>query len=120
MRELPPIEWRPVLIGGAVAAALSFLLSIGSQGTAPAVSVPVAVAGGIAAGSAVAGRLAKARPAFHGGLVAVVWIAAEALSEPLRPAAGDVVVDLAATTVSDVLRLAIGVLAGWTGGRARR
>ncbi len=120
MREIPPIEWRPVLIGGAVAAVLSFLLSIGSQGTSSGVAGALTVAAGIAAGSAVAGRLARARGAFHGGLVAVVWIAAEALAEPFRPAASDVVLDLAATVVSDVLRLLVGVVFGWLGGRLRR
>ena len=113
MREIPPIEWRAVLIGGAVAAVVSLLLSIGSQGT-------LAVAVGIAAGSAVAGFLARARGAFHGGLVAVAWIAAEALAEPFRPAAGDVIGDFGATIAADLLGLAVGVVFGWLGGRLRR
>ena len=120
MREIPPIEWRPVLIGGAVAAAISLLLSIAFQTAPSGVAGALPMVAGIAAGSAVAGRLARARGGFHGGLVAVVWIAAEALAEPFRPAAGDVVADLAGTVVVDVLRLAVGVLFGWLGGLARR
>lgn len=120
MREIPPIEWRPVLIGGAVAATISLLLSIGSQGTASGLPATTPIAVGIAAGSAVAGRLARARGAFHGGLVAVVWIAAEALAEPFRPAAGDVIGDFGATIAADLLGLAVGVVFGWLGGRLRR
>lgn len=113
MREMPPIEWRPVLVGGAVALVVSLFLSMASQ-TLPAVPV------GIAAGAAVAGRLARQRSGFHGGLVAVLWIAAEALSEPFRPAPADVVADLAQTILLDVVRLALGVAFGWLGGRLRR
>ena len=113
MREIPPIEWRPVLGGGAVAVGVSLLISIAFQAQ-PAVLV------GIAAGAAIAGWLATARSAFHGGLVAALLIGAEALAEPFRPAAGDVITDLAATVASDVLRLMVGVAAGWLGGRLRR
>jgi len=113
MREVPPIGWRAVLIGGTVALVVSLLISMASQ-TLPAVAV------GIAAGAAVAGRLAPVRSAFHGGLVAVLWIAAEALAEPFRPAPADVVTDLAQTILADVVRLALGVVFGWLGGLARR
>lgn len=112
-REIPPIAWRAVLTGGAVALVVSLLLSMASQ---PLVAVPA----GVAAGGAVAGWLATSRSAFHGGLVAVLWIAAEALAEPFRGAAGDVVTDLAQTILADVVRLALGVLFGWLGGLARR
>lgn len=112
-REVPPIEWRAVLSGGAAALLVSVLLSIASQ---PGLAVPA----GIAAGAALAGRLATTRSAFHGGLVAVLWIAAEALAEPFRPAHPDVAADLARTLLSDVLNLGLGVAFGWLGGRARR
>ena len=103
-----------------MAAGLSVLLSIAFQ-NAPS-GPPWALIGavGIAPGAAVAGWLARARGAFHGGLVAVLWIAAEALSEPLRPAAADVVSDTALAIVGDVVRIAAGVVFGWIGGRARR
>lgn len=75
---------------------------------------------GIAAGAAVAGRLANARGAFHGGLVAVLAVAAQALAEPLRPPPPDVAADLAQTVVADAGRLALGTLFGWIGGLRRR
>ena len=114
-RGAPPIDWRAVLIGGAVAVGTSLLLSISSQ-----VVGAGSVGAGIAAGAAVAGRLAKARSAFHGGLVAVLWIAAEALADPLRPAPGDALSDTALTVVADVIRLGLGVLFGWLGGHTAR
>jgi hypothetical protein len=49
-----------------------------------------------------------------------LWVAAEALAEPLRPAAADVVADTAQTVLADVVRIAIGLAFGWLGGRARR
>jgi hypothetical protein len=120
MREMPPIEWRAVLVGGAVAATLSLLLSIAFQSPLPPGAGSLVTGAGIAAGGAVAGRLARARGPFHGGLVAVLWIAAEALSEPFRPAAVDVLSDTAQAIVADVVRVGIGVAFGWLGGRARR
>jgi hypothetical protein len=115
MREVPPIAWRAVLAGGAVALAAILLLSIASQPLPP-------VAVGIAAGALAAGRLATARSAFHGSLVAVLWIAAEALADPFvgRPLPVDVAADLARTILLDVLWLALGVGCGWLGGRLRR
>ena len=73
----------------------------------------------IAAGGAVAGRLAPRRGGFHGGLVAVLWIAAEALSDPLFAAPPDVVGDAAITVLMDIVRLTVGVAAGWTAARLR-
>src|SRR6266508_4364240 len=113
VREVPPIEWRAVLIGGAAAVLVSFLLSVGSQAQGAGGLAAAAIPAGIAVGAAVAGRLAGVRSAFHGGLVAVLWVGAEALAEPLRPAAADVAADLAQTVVADVIRLALGVLFGW-------
>jgi hypothetical protein len=113
MREVPPITWRAVLIGGTVALAAILLLSIASQPLPP-------VAVGIAAGAAVAGWLATARGGFHGGLVAALWIGAEALAEPFRPAPADVVADLANTILLDLVWLTLGVAFGWIGGRLRR
>lgn len=120
MREVPPIDWRAVLLGGAAALAVSLLLSIGSQALAAASLGAWAVPAGIAAGAALAGRLALSRGAFHGGLVAVLWIGAEALAEPFRPGAVDIAADLAATLLADVARLGLGVLFGWLGGRRQR
>lgn len=115
MRELPPVELRALVAGGAVAAVASLLLSM-VPADGPFGGAAVA---GVAAGAAVAGRLARAHGAFHGGLVAVLLIAAEALAEPLRPAATDVAADLARTVIADALRLGAGVLFGWLGHRAR-
>lgn len=112
-RELPRIAWTAVLIGGAVAVVVTILLSLAGAGLG-------AVAAGVAAGATVSGRLAPAAGAYHGALVAVLWIAAEAFSEPFRPSAGDVVADLAATLLWDAARVATGLVFGWLGARLPR
>ena len=73
----------------------------------------------VAAGALVAGRLAPASGALHGGLVGVLWIVAEALSDPLFAGSPDLVSDTAMTIVADVVRLALGVAFGWLGARVR-
>jgi hypothetical protein len=114
-RDAPEIRWRAVLAGGAVAfgAALLLFYLLGSGLSA------VAAAGAVAAGSLVAGRLARAGGPLHGGLVAVFWIVAEALSDPLLMSSPDVAGDTARTVLADALTLAIGVGAGWVGSRLR-
>ena len=82
-------------------------------------SMPFAVALGMAAGAGLAGRLSGANASFHGGLVAVLWIAAQALLEPLQPQAADVAGDLARTLLTDVLLLVVGATFGALGGRTR-
>ena len=114
-REPPEIRWRAVLIGGAVAlgagAVLSYVLGAGLNTVAGFASV--------AAGAATAGLLAPTAGGFHGGLVAALWIVAEALTDPLLAAASNVVADTASTLLLDVLRLAVGVGAGWLASRTR-
>ena len=74
----------------------------------------------VAVAGAIAGYLARERPAFRGGLTGVAMIVALALTEPFRPAAESIPADLAATLILDVVILATGVAAGWAGGRLRR
>lgn len=117
-REPPEIRWTAVLAGGAVAFGaallLFYLLGAGLSTVAGLASV--------GAGALVAGRLAPAAGGLHGGLVAALWIVAEALSDPFfaAPAAPDVVADTALALAVDIVRLALGVAAGWVGGGVRR
>ena len=114
-REPPEIRWRAVLAGGAVAFGASLLLF---YVLGPGLNAVAGLAA-VGAGALVAGRLARAAGAFHGGLVAAFWIVAEALSDPFFTAPPDLVGDTAVTLVIDVALLAIGVAAGWAGGRLR-
>jgi hypothetical protein len=114
-REPPEIRWSAVLVGGAVAFGTALLLFYVLGAGLNTVAGVVAVG----AGAAVAGRLAPSAGGLHGGLVAAFWIVAEALSDPFFAAPPDVVGDAAATVLIDVIRLAVGIAAGWLGARAR-
>jgi uncharacterized membrane protein YccC len=113
--EAPEIQWRAVLVGGAVALGAALLLFYMGGPRLNVVAGLVAVA----AGALVAGRLARVAGGLHGGLVGALWIAAEALSDPLFTGPADVVGDTALTVVLDVTRLGLGVGAGWLGARLR-
>ena len=113
-RDLPEIRWPAVLVGGAAGLLLALLLSLG-----PAPLGAVAVPLGTAAGAAVAGRLGRSAGAFHGALVAVLWILADALGDTFAPAARDLLADTARTLLADVGRLALGLAFGWLGARIR-
>jgi hypothetical protein len=115
-REPPEIRWGAVLLGGAVAVASGIVLFyVFGTGLGP-----VAGLVSVAAGALIAGWRAPAAGWLHGGLVATLWIAAEAVTDPLFPAAPDVVADAALTVIGDILRLALGVAAGWLGARIPR
>lgn len=96
---MPPIAWNPVLAGSALSLALTLA-------GAPLI--------GVAAGGALAGRLAPLAPAYHGALVAVMTILALAI----LPAAGpsDTIVIL----LLDAALLAAGALSAVVGSRLRR
>ncbi|OGO68255.1 MAG: hypothetical protein A3H36_09435 [Chloroflexi bacterium RIFCSPLOWO2_02_FULL_71_16] len=116
----PRIRWRAVLIGGAVAVLVSLALSLIGMTLASDLLFLAATPVGLAAGGAVAGRLAGVFGAFQGGMVAVLWILAEALTDMVAPQAADVLGDIALVVLGDAGRIAIGALFGWLGERAKR
>lgn len=121
-RTAPGVQWRPVIAGGALAALVAIVVGVvgSAAGLAPlgALSVPA----GIAAGGFLAGRLAGSAGLLQGGMVAVLWIAAEALGDIASPpAAADPVADLALVVLSDIFRISLGAGFGWLGqGRVLR
>lgn len=115
----PPIRWRAVLFGGAIALAVAALATAGTAlGGAPSV-VWVAIPAAIAAGAAAAGRLSGGAGAVHGGLVAVLWIVVQAVAGE-GPGAPDVLADTAVTLAYDAVQLGIGAAFGWLGERTAR
>jgi len=121
-RTAPGVQWRPVIAGGALAALVTIAGVVASTaagiGPLGAVSVPA----GIAAGGFLAGRLARSAGLLQGGMVAVLWIAAEALGDIASPpAVADPVADLALVVLSDIFRISLGAAFGWLGqGRVLR
>jgi hypothetical protein len=96
---MPPIAWNPVLAGSALALVITIA------------GLPVV---GVAAGGALAGRVASAAPAYQGALVGIAVILALAI----LPIAGpdDTIVIL----VTDAALLAVGALSAVGASRFRR
>lgn len=117
-RDPPRVEWPAVLIGGAVAT----LVGIATVVVATLLSAPVlslwASPVGLTAGGAVAGRISGHFGLLQGGMVAVLWIVAEALAASFEPQAEDVVADLAVVLLADAGRLTLAGVAGWIGARS--
>jgi hypothetical protein len=106
-----------VLAGGGVAVLVSLAVSLAALATSSDALLVAATPVGLAAGGAAAGRLARAAGALQGGMVAVLWIIAEALADVFGPPAADVVADVALTLLGDAGRIAIGALSGWLAAR---
>lgn len=115
---MPRIDQRAVLIGGAIAVATTVAgVVIGSLAGLPAIGT-FAPLPGIAAGAFVAGRLARQAGLLHGGMVAVLWIAIDAISSLFgAPPPGDIASDTVLILLRDVIHLAVGSAAGILGGR---
>ena len=118
---MPKLDMRAVLIGGAIAVAATVAgIFIASAAGVPMVAA-FAPLPGIAAGGFAAGRLARQGGLLQGGMVGVLWIAADAvasLSSSQTP--GDLAADTVLTLVRDVIHLAVGAAAGALGARDLR
>ena len=107
-RPAPPVSWRAVFAGAALAVAISVL----------AVRLPAAVVA-VPAGGFLAGRLAGAAGLLQGAIVAVLFIVAQAVLASVGPAGtADVVTDTVTTIGWDVLLLALGAAGGWVATRS--
>jgi hypothetical protein len=111
------VRWGPVLAGGGVAVLVSLVVSLAALAAGSDALLVAATPLGIAAGGAAAGRLARAAGALQGGMVAVLWIIAEALADVFGPPATDVAAEVALTLLGDAARIAIGALFGWVAAR---
>lgn len=111
-RAAPPVVWRAVLVGAALAIAVALLGALASAAL-PAAFVAVAV------GGALAGRIAGAAGLLQGAVVAVLFIVAQGLIGPIGPAARpELVADTVATVGQDALLLALGAAGGWLATRS--
>lgn len=121
-RTTPSVQWRPVIAGGALAALVAIVVGVVGSAAGLAPLSALSVTAGIAAGGFLAGRLAGSAGLLQGGMVAVLWIAAEALGDIASPpAAADPVADLALVLLSDIFRISLGAAFGWLGqGRVLR
>ena len=109
-RSVPPVRWRAVLAGCAVAVLVAL---VGRSLLAPIPGVAATIIG-VGMGGYVAGKLAKTAGLYHGALVGVSWIALEALGAvPSASYASDVLADTVIVIALDVATLVAGAIGGW-------
>jgi hypothetical protein len=119
-RQAPAVHWRAVLIGGLAAAvatiAVSFLASAVRSDLLLLAATPV----GLATGGAAAGRISGTFGLLQGGMVGILWVLAEALSETFGPPSGDLLADVALIVLADGGRILLAAVSGWLGARSVR
>lgn len=117
-RPSPQVHWRAVLIGGAVALVITIAVSLVAETFRLSGLHLAATPLGLAAGGAAAGRISRVFGALQGGMVAVLWIIAEALADAFAPASANALADVALIIAADAARIAIAALFGWLGARS--
>lgn len=107
---MPPLRWRAVLAGLAVAVIIVVLARLF---IAPIPGI-VATIIGVAVGGYVAGKWADSGGIYHGAVVAMAWIALEAFGPvPAASYATDVLTDTVILIAVDFATLLAGVIGGW-------
>ena len=108
-RTVPPVQWRAVLVGLAVA------LVIGYAALYTLAPIPgsAATVVGIGIGGFLAGKRANAAALYHGALVGLVWIALETFGlVPTASYSDDLTTDTLIVIAMDVATLAAATLGG--------
>lgn len=117
-RQKPEVDWRAVLIGGLVAVVATIAISFIAASAGSDLLLLAATPIGLSAGGATAGRISGAFVLLQGGMVGILWVLAEALSESFAPSTGDVLSDVALILLADGGRIALAAAFGWIGERS--
>jgi hypothetical protein len=121
MRRQPPqIHWRAVLIGGLVAVLATIAVSFMASGVGSDLLLLAATPIGLAAGGATAGRISGSFGLLQGGMVGILWVVAEALSETFGPPSDDILGEVALILLADGSRVLLAAAFGWLGARSVR
>jgi hypothetical protein len=109
-RKLPPLRWRAVLAGLAVAV---IVVVLARTLVAPIPGI-VATILGVAIGGYVAGKWAEYAGIYHGAVVGAAWVAFEALGPvPGASYSDDVLTDTVIIMAIDVATLVAAAIGGW-------
>jgi hypothetical protein len=107
---MPPIRWSAILAGVALAA----VIAVVSAALLPPIPAAAESFFGIFVSGFLAGKLATAARAYHGGLVGAGYVICEALG--IVPGAGssaDPLSDTVRVIASDAFLIAAAALGGW-------
>ena len=108
-RNVPPVQWRAVLLGLAVAVVIGYIANLTLAPTLGSAATIV----GVAFGGFLAGKRANAAGLYHGALVGLGWIALETFAlVPTVRYADDLVTDSLVVIAMDVATLAAGAFGG--------
>jgi hypothetical protein len=108
---MPPLNWRAIVAGVALAVVLTLL------GSAVLPPIPAAVASilGLFVSGLLAGKVASVARVYHGAIVGAGYVICEALGVvPAGSYLGEVVADTVAVILSDALRIAVAAVGGWS------
>ena len=109
-RSLPPLRWRAVLAGLAVAVVIAV---VARSFLAPIPGVAATIIG-IALGGFVAGKWADSAGLYHGAMVGVLWIGLEILGAvPYLSYSAEPLTDTIILIVVDVVTMLAGAIGGW-------
>ena len=109
-RSLPPLRWRAVLAGLAVAV----VVGVVSRSFLAPIPGVVATIIGIATGGSVAGKWADSAGLYHGAMVGVLWIGLEILGAvPYLSYSSEPLTDTLVVIVVDVVTMLAGAIGGW-------
>jgi len=107
-RLAPPVSWRAVLAGTALAVVITLLVA----------RLPAAVVA-VPAGGFLGGRIAGAAGLLQGAVVAVLFIVVQSVLASLGPTGTpDLLADTVATIGWDALLLGLGAAGGWLATRS--
>jgi hypothetical protein len=107
---MPPLNWRAILAG----VALAVVLTLVASAVLPPIPAAVASIFGLFISGLLAGKLASAARVYHGAIVGVGSVICEALGVvPAGSYLGDPVADTVAVILSDALRIAVAAVGGW-------
>lgn len=110
---MPPLQWRAIIAGVALAGVITVI----AAALLPPIPAALASFFGLFVSGILAGKLAQAAPLYHGAVVGAGYVLCEAVGlVPTAPTGPDPVADTVVVIATDALRIAVAALGGWAAG----
>lgn len=110
-RRMPPLEWRAIIAGVALAGVISLI----AAALLPPIPAALASFFGLFVSGILAGKLAPAARLYHGAVVGAGYVLSEAVGlVPSGFGGADALSDTVVVIVTDALRIALAAFGGWS------